>query len=403
VAGAIVAAAGVVTLIVGIAPLFAVRRLSIVPLLRSATTSESARGKRTRGLLVTGEIAAAVVLTIGAGLMIQSVWNLQRVHPGFHGSESVLTLHLQPSSARLRDTPVAEYYARVLQRVRGIGGVSAAGAIQHLPFSGYSWNATLDVEGHDVPAGASRPVAGLRIVTPGYFAALGQPVLAGRAMEAADASRETAVVVNAVFANRYFGSHAAALGRTLRIRGAGIQGSWMSIVGVVADIRHSSLTAAAAPEIYTSVGKRTIPAMMLAVRVDGEPRALITAVREAIRSVERDVPISDVQTMENRIGGSLGRPRLLMTLLGMFATLGVLIAAVGVFGVVTYSVSRRRRELAIMIALGAARVRVIRSILREGLLFAAAGLLFGIPAAFAASRLRRLVTASVRRIRRHTS
>lgn len=392
----VLAGASIVAFVVGVAPMFAAGRLGAAPLLRSATTTDTAGGKRVRGLLVAAEIAAAVVLTAGAALMVQTFWHLHRIDPGFGAPESVLSMHLQPSSGRFKTRAVSDYYDQVLERVRGIGGVRAAGAIQHLPFSGYSWNGSLDIEGHQVPAGASRPVAGLRIVTPGYFDALGQPLVAGRDFDRADVSRGNTVIVNAALATRYFGSPGAAIGRTLRIRGGGVQGEWIPIVGVAGDVRHTALTAAPVPEIYTTVGKSTIPAMMLAIRADGDPRAIVASVREAIWSVERDVPISDVQTMESRIASSLGRPRLLTTLLGMLAALGALLAAIGVYGVVAYSVSRRRRELGIMIALGAARPRILRGVLKEGFAHAAFGLLAGLPAAVLASRLLETLVYGVR-------
>jgi putative ABC transport system permease protein len=381
---------------VGLAPLLAMGRVSHAPLLRATATSTSPGASRTRGLLVVAEVAAAIVLTIGAGLMLQSLRNLHRVDPGFPAADTVLTLQLQPSGARFRNAAVSDYYDRVLERVRALPGVAAAGAIQHLPFSGYAWNGQLDVEGVVVPPATRGPVAGLRIVTPGYFEALGQPIVAGRALARADVQHANTVVVNASLAVKYFGSPGAALGRTLRINGAGIVGSWLTIVGVAGDIRHTALTDAPAPEIYTAVGKNTIPAMMLAVRTAGDAAALVPAIREAIWSVGRDVPISDVQTMDARIAGTLGRPRLLTTLLGMFAVLGVVLAAVGVYGVVAYSVSQRRRELGIMMALGASRRRVIRSVLREGLGYAAAGLVVGVPAALAASGLLRTLVFGIR-------
>jgi ABC-type antimicrobial peptide transport system permease subunit len=136
--------------------------------------------------------------------------------------------------------------------------------------------------------------------------------------------------------------------------------------------------------------------MILAVRADGDPRGLMAPLRDAIWSVDRDVPISDVQTMEGRIARSIGRPRLMMTLLGTFAALGLLIAALGVYGVVAYSIAQRRREIGIMIALGAGRATVVGSVLREGLVYAAAGLGLGLPAAFAASRLLATLVFGVR-------
>ena len=395
VGAAVLVACVLVAFIVGIAPLMAARGLTVTALLRAATIAGGTRGRRTRAMLVTGEIAATVVLAVGAGLMLRSVWQLQRVDPGFHGGASVLTMHLQPSGRRLRNTSVAEYYERVLERVRGVSGVEAAGAIQHLPFSGYSWGANIDVEGYDTPPGGTLPLAGMRIVTPGYFAALGQPIVAGRPIERADLSRDV-VVVNTALARRFFGSPAAAIGGTLRIRGATIQGPWLSIVGVAADVRHVSLTAETGPEIYTVVGKNTIPEMMLAVRAAGDPRGLIAPLRDAIWSVDRSVPISDVQTMAGRIGQSIGRPRLMMTLLAAFAVLGALIAALGVYGVVAYSIAQRRREIGIMIALGARRGTVVGWVLRDGLVYAAAGLALGLPGAFAASRLLATLVFGVR-------
>jgi predicted permease len=378
-------AAVVVCLSVGAAPALAAARLRTAPLLRAANTTESRGSKRARTLLVSAEVALAVVLTIGAGLMLQTIWQLQRIDTGFD-ADKVLSLHVQPTGAKYAKLPVADYYERLFERLRTLPGVAAVGAIQHLPFSGFSWNASLDIEGFEPAAGGSRPVAGLRIATPGYFDAIGQPLLGGREFERADASRADRVIVNNALATRYFGSAAAALGRTLRIRGGRLESPWMTIVGVVGDVHHSALTSAAVPEIYTSVGKTTIPAMMIALRASGEPQALVPSVREAIWSIDRDVPLSDVQTMAARVGKSLGRPRLLLTLLGGFAAVGLALAVIGVYGVVAYSVAQRHRELAIMVALGADRTRIVAAVLGEATRYAVAGLAAGIPLALASSR-----------------
>ena len=334
------------------------------------------------------------MLTIAAGLMVQTLRKLQAVNPGFRAS-GLLTFHVQPISARFRNASVAEYYQRILERVRAVPGVAAAGAIQHLPFSGYSWNSPLDVEGHVVPADAMRPTAASRLVTPGYFAAMQQPLLAGRTIEAADASRPEVVVVNRAFADHFFGSPAAALGRGVQTRGARGAGPRMTIVGVVGDVRHNALTTEPGPELYNSIGVNTIPAMMLAVRAGGDPRALAAAVRDAIWSLDPTVPVSDIQTMEGRIAASLGRPRLLLTLLGAFALLGLLLAVVGVYGVVAYSVTQRWREFGIMVALGAERARIVRGVVREAVVHGVAGLAIGIPSALAASRVMRTVVWGV--------
>ncbi|HEY0876021.1 MAG TPA: FtsX-like permease family protein [Vicinamibacterales bacterium] len=318
--------------------------------------------------------------------MLQTLWTLRQVDPGFD-PRGVLTLHVQPSGAKYRNASIADYYDSVLQRVRTLPGVRAAGAIQHLPFSGYAWSVSFEPEGFVTPTGASMPVAGGRIVTPGYFGAIGQPLLAGRDIERADSVRSDVVIVNETFATKYFGSVNQAIGRILRLRSPQGTMNPLRIVGVVGDVHHSALTSAPGPEVYTSVSRGSINAMMLAVRVDGQPLSLVPALREAIWSVDRDVPLSDIETMDAKIGASLGRPRLLLVLLGGFAGLGGLLALLGVYGVVAYSVAQRGRELGIMIALGAGRRRIVGSVLREAAVYAAAGLAIGIPGAVAASRL----------------
>jgi predicted permease len=386
VAAAVIGAAVLVGLLVGLAPALGITRIPALHLLRSATGSESRASKRTRASLVSAEVALAVVLTIGAGLMLRTLWNLNAVDPGFRAA-GVLTMHLQPTADRHRAMSVADYYDRLLERIGALPGVTAAGAIQHLPFSGYSWTSPVEVERHAVPPGAALPTVEVRVVTPGYFPAMEQPIVAGRVIEGADANRTDPVVVNEAFARRFFGSAAASIGRMLRTRGGRGPGPLLTIVGVAGDVRHNALTRAAGPEIYTSVGKNTIPAMMLAIRTSGDPRLLVPAVREAIRSIDPDVPLSNVQTMDAKVAASLERPRLLLTLLGTLAALGTLLAAIGVYGVVAYSVAQRRKELGIMAALGAERGRIVRSVLRESLVYAAAGLAVGMPAALATSRL----------------
>ncbi|HJR61574.1 MAG TPA: ABC transporter permease [Vicinamibacterales bacterium] len=388
VAGAVLVATLLVGLSVGVGPALGSSRLGAPLLLRAMTSSESRGAKRLRAALVSAEVALAVVLTIGAGLMLQTMWRLGQVDPGFT-PEGVLTAHVQPTGAKYRSLLVPEYYDEILERVRALPGVTAAGAVQHLPFSGYSWNIPFEAEGHIVPPGAAPPSAGSRLITPGYFAAIGQPILAGRDLEPGDAARLGSVVVGQRLATAFFGSANAAIGRTIRPRAARGAGESYTIVGVVGDVRHSALTDVPGYAVYLSVSKHSIPAMMLAVRTDGDPRALVPLLREGIRSVDRDVPLSDLETMDAKIGRSLGQPRLLLSLLGAFAALGVLLALLGVYGVVAYSVAQRWRELGIMVALGAERGRIMRSVLREAVVYGALGLALGVPSAMLGSRLLR--------------
>jgi putative ABC transport system permease protein len=394
VAGAVLLAATVVGLTVGLGPVLGTTRLKTSPLIRAMTSSEGRATKRLRASLVSAEVALAVVLTIGAGLMLQTMWRLGQVNPGFN-PDGVLTAHVQPSGAQYRDISVADYYDALLERVRALPGVTAAGAVQHLPFSGYSWNIPFEPEGHVIPPGVAPPTAGTRIITPGYFAAIGQPIVAGRDIERADAARADSVVVSERLATTFFGSAQGALGRIVHQRTAQGGSVPLTIVGVAGDVHHADLTSAPGYAMYVSVSKWGIPAMMLAVRTNGDPRVMVPMLREGIWSVDRDVPVSDIETMDAKIGRSLGQPRLLLSLLGAFAGLGVLLALLGVYGVVAYSVAQRWRELGIMVALGAERGRIMRSVLREALWYAAAGLALGLPAALAASRLLRTLVFGV--------
>lgn len=222
VAGTVIAAATVVGLTVGLLPALGSTQLGTAPLLRLGASSETRGAKRARAALVSVEVALAVVLSIGAGLMLQTLWTLQRVDPGFR-AEGVLTLHVQPTGAKYAEISVADFYDGLLERVRALPGVTSAGAIQHLPFSGYSWNIPIEVEGHVVPAGTAPPAAGGRLITAGYFAAIGQPLLAGRVLERTDAGRDDVAVVNEALAVRFFGSAGAALGRTIRQQGCAVR------------------------------------------------------------------------------------------------------------------------------------------------------------------------------------
>lgn len=385
-AGVVIAVSVVTALLYGSTPAVASTRLRVASLLRSGASTESFQTRRVRRALVSAEIVLALVLTTGAGLLLQTFWRLQRVETGF-APDAVLTLRLQPAF-RNPTFSTAGYYDHLLERIRSVSDVAHAGAIQHLPFSGYSWTGALDIEGVAVAEGEARPTAGLRIATAGYFQAIGQPLLAGRVLEPADAGRYV-VVINETFARRYYGSRDAALGRQLRIRGGGIQGVWLTVIGVVGDVRHTGLTDAIESEIYTPITETSIAAMMVAVRVAGDPESLAPAIREAIRSVDPNVPIADVQGMRAMIGRTLARPRLLMLLLVGLAVSGLLLASLGVYGVVAYSIAQRRREIGIRMALGAGRSHILSLMLREGVWYALVGLSIGIPASYLATMVLR--------------
>jgi putative ABC transport system permease protein len=379
----VVGAALLVALLFAIVPSLTAGRTSGAPLREGAST-ESRFTRRARGLMVSVEIALALVLTIGAGLMVRTLLHLNQVDPGID-VDRILTLRLQPSGAGYKAPgAVAAYYEQVLGRIAAVPGVTATGAIQHLPFSGIAWFDGFEIEGRPIPAGEGRPSAGFKLITGDYFAAVGQRLLAGRTFSTADRTAASALIVNEAFAKAHFGSAAAAIDRRMRTGRAG--GVWVPIAGVVSDVRTESLDRPSVPQFYAVATGSGMPALMVAVRTDGDPLSIAAAVRDAVWSVDRNVPIADLQPMRTMVGTTLARPRLLLTLLTAFAVTGLALGAIGVYGVVAFGVTRRRREIGIRMALGADRASVVRLMLGESAWYAAAGLASGIGLALAASR-----------------
>jgi putative ABC transport system permease protein len=386
VAAAIVAAALLVAMLCAVLPAIAAGRRRFGTLLREGASTESRTARRARGVMVAAQIALALVLTIGAGLMARTLMHLNRVDAGID-VDRLLTLRLQPTGARYREpSAITSYYDLVLDRIGAVAGVRSAGVIQHLPFSGYNWVDVYEVEGQPIAPGAARPTANNKIVRGPYFEAVGQPLLAGRLFGAIDrATPRAGLIVNRAFAQRHFGGPAAAVGR--RIRTGRAAGTWTPIVGVVGDVRTTALDVPPAPEFYRIAEGNSIPSMMVAVSTPGDPLAVASAVRQAVWSVDRSVPIAEMQTMRALVGATLGRPRLLVTLLAAFAATGLTLGAVGIYGIVAFGVTRRRREIGIRMALGADRRSVVRLMLRESSGYAAAGMVAGLALALASSRL----------------
>lgn len=383
---AVIGASLVVAVLFGAAPSLASARRHGASQLRDGGSTEARSVRKTYGLMVAVEIALALVLTIGAGLMLQTLWNLRAVAPGID-VDRLLTLKLLPTSASYQ-TPgaIAAYYDQVLSRIASVPGVTAVGAIQHLPFSGTTWVDAFEVERRPITAGEARPTAGFKLITGDYFRAVGQRILVGRSFTSADrALQDPPLIVNESFARRYFRNAQAAIGA--RIRTGRVGGTWVPIIGVVSDVRTVSLDKAPEPEFYKVVTGTSIPAMMVAVRTPADPLAIAAAVREAVWSVDRNVPIADLQPMRVMVGTTLRQPRLLLTLLGGFAVIGVALSVVGVYGVVAFAIVRRRREIGIRMALGADSASIVVLMVKESAGYAAAGLVTGVAIALAVSRI----------------
>ncbi len=385
---AVVAASAISVLAFGTLPSLIAVRPSLQPLLRLGAQSETRAGRRTLDVLVIGQLAVAIMLGVAATLTVRSLRALQGVHPGFEASH-VLTLKLQPSNNLFGDSVArsAAYYDRVFDRVAAVTGVMHVAAINHLPLSGYNWSTTVTLDERPLPPGVSPPAVKWRMIHGAYFEAMQIPLLAGRPFSAHDTDDTPSVaIVNETFARRFLDGVRGAVGRTIR---TGTGRTQVLVVGVTGDVRHVSLSQHPDPEMYRPYAQSFVLPLALVVRTDDAPMRATASVREAVWAVDRSVAVADMMPLAVVLRESLGRPRLLATLLLVFASVGLAIVLSGVYGVVAYSVRRREREIGIRLALGAAPASVGWLVVRQGLVYAVAGLSLGVPIALALAGLLR--------------
>jgi putative ABC transport system permease protein len=375
-----------VSLMMALVPVVVAARPELQSLLRQNQSTETPARRRALGSLVAAQIALAVVLGIGAGLMLRTLWNLQRVEPGFNPN-GVLTFRLQTTSKRMNLSVGLTYFEQVLERVRAIPGVTHVGAIQHLPMSGYNWTANVWRPETPPAPGAERPQAIWRFIGWDYFDAMNIRLAAGRAFTSDDRVKAPPVsIINEALARREFGSPTAAIGRRLTSYSAGGE-QVTEVVGVIRDVRFASLDKPADPEMYRPLAQTFMFPMAFVVRTSGDPAQMAAAVRQAAFAVDPMIAVAEMQPLTQLVASSLGRPRLLALLLSVFAAVGLLLGVIGVYGVVAYRVRQQEREFGIRLALGAAPERLAQRVLRQGVLYAAAGIVLGVPTAFALSRL----------------
>jgi putative ABC transport system permease protein len=352
--------------------------------LKEGGKSESANParQRLRSSLVVAEIALALVLVAGAGLLIQSLWRLYSVDPGFR-AEGVLSFRLSPAFEGEDTAPRLAYYESVLERLAGLPEVEAAGAVHLTPLGGNNWNPSLRVEGRPVEA---LPSVDWRVATPGYFETLGIPHLAGRPFDSSDREGAPGVaLVNQTFARQVFPGESP-LGRRVNTFFEG-KDNWVTIVGVIGDVKHHGLATAPEPEMYRPYAQYPTTGMTVMLRVASDPLRLVPAVREAVWGIDADVPISEMVPLEEVVARSMARHRSVTVLLAVFAGIALLLGAVGIYGVMAYAVAHRRHELGIRLALGARPGQVLRLVLGQGMILAALGLAVGLPLSAAAARL----------------
>ena len=357
----------------------------------AATLGEGERGAagvragRLRNALVIGQVALALVLLVGAGLLIRSFQNLQKVDLGFT-SAGVLTLQTQMPQARYPDAPARHEFMRsVEERLSAIPGVASVGSITNLPLAGQDGDTGFQVEG-EPPAEPGQPQSvWFRRITPGYLDAMGIELLAGRGFTLADTDEQPQVVlINETLANDYYGGEA--VGKRINVNDPG-NPTWREIVGVVADIKNFGIRAESRNAMYVPFYQVSAGFMFTVVRTNLEPTSIMGAVRREVAAVDPAMAVARVQPMSEWVGQSLGSDRFTTILLTGFAVVALLLSVVGLYGVVSYSVSTRLREMGIRIAIGAGASSIHKLVLRWSLRLALIGIVLGGVGALVATRL----------------
>ena len=353
-------------------------------------TSTSAARHRIAKVLIVAEVALSLVLLVAAGLLINSFARLRNVEPGFSAGH-LLTMRVAPPEARYTtfEKGVA-FYEELFARLRSIPGVRSTAAVNALPLSGFGGDRTFYIEGRTVTRPEDQSDEQVRFATAGYFSTMKIPLVEGREFTSRDVQNAPHVaVVNAALARRYF-ANGSALGR--RITFSQREPLWYQVVGVAGNIKHDALDANDTPELYVPYAQplfagATVRPMFVVVRTEQDPAAAATSVRQIVTSIDPDLPVSNVRSMEQRLVESLSSRRFNMLLLALFAALALLLAAVGVYGLVAYAVSERTHEIGVRMALGARPRDVLAMLVGEGMVLAACGVTIGAVAALAATRV----------------
>ncbi|HEY0431657.1 MAG TPA: ABC transporter permease [Pyrinomonadaceae bacterium] len=370
----------------GLAPAWQLSKPDLNSSLKEGGRQATSSSHRLRGLLVVAEVALSLMLLVGAGLLLRSFVQMLKTNPGFD-SENLMTMILVLPSAKYKDEPQrVTFYSDLVKRVEALPGISSAALVSHLPLGGSNSSNSILIDGVPEPPPGQEFIARYRVCTPNYFQTMGIPVLKGRAFTDQDrAGAPLAVIVNETFARTYW-PDTDPLGKRMRSTGPLAENPWMQVVGVVQDVKHE-INLPMTPDFYTPHAQDVWSSMVLVAKTKVEPSAMAAPIRQEVLAMDKDQPVFDVHTMREVRAISLALYSFSSIMLGIFAGVAVLLAAIGIYGVMFYAVLQRTQEIGIRMALGARTLDVLKLVIKNGMSLALIGVAVGLVGAYALTRL----------------
>ena len=373
----------------GLPPVFATERRNLIDALKEGgqRAGASPAGARIRKTLLVAQVALAMVLVVAAGLLSRTFVHMLNADPGFN-PDRVLTYELTLPSKYKDVTQIVQFYTQLRKKLEILPGVQSAGIVETVPMGGATESTAIRIPDHPVAQQQNKPIVNYTIVSPGYFDAVGTPLLRGRDFQETDTADSTPVtVINLAMANRFWPGQNP-LGKM--VGPASPKYPVAAVIGIVPNVKHMSLREQSDPEMYVLYTQKVWPSLLtmdVVLRTKTEPAAILSAVREATRSLDSDVPIANVATLRSIVHESMAKPRFSMLLLGSFAALALILASVGMYGVISCGVMQRTREIGVRIALGARRESILAMVIGEGARLVGLGMGIGLIASLAVTRL----------------
>jgi predicted permease len=374
----------------GLGPSLVALSSNLIETLKEGSRDAQGRrnGNRLRAALVIAEMSLAVVLLVGAGLCVKSFYRLTSVDAGFN-PHNLLTMKISlPNASYKEDEKKIAFFQQVRERIAALPGVTAASADSWLPFTTMGAATGFQIEGQPKLSDADQPVTDVRVIEPDYFHTMGIPLLAGREFNEREATTLShVIIVNQALATAYFPG-VSPIGKRITVAmGGQTEKNPSQIIGVVGDVKHEGLNTTPRSMVYWPHPELTLPFTTFVIRTDGNPLALIDAVRQQVKQLDPSLPVSDVATMEARMSDSVAQARFSAMLLGIFAVVAIVLASVGVYGVTSYAVTSRLHEIGIRMAIGAQTGDVERMFIRQGMILTLAGLGVGLLVSFGLTKL----------------